>query len=170
MTYEPEPIRKMRRENTSTIDIMCGIELIGHNKHRNIPSHIEIPLPYIKHDINKGKSYFVGKKGVISHKLCDVITNALNGTDSPESFKDAVCIEFCLEDEKDVAAKTRAMEFYEKVKEALATRDNFPVKFFMESWPASNMNNYQQYPYAEYIIFKPDVEQGMTRLKIKVQK
>jgi hypothetical protein len=170
MPYEAKPINQRRVENTSTIDMMCGIELIGDNKHRYIPAHIEIPQPYIKHDANKGKSYFVGKKGVVKHKLCDVIVNALNGTDNPDSFKDAVCIEFCMEDDKDTTPKTRAMEFYAKVHAALAVRDDFPVKFSMESWPASNMNDYKNYPHSEYIIFKPDIEKGMTRLKIKIQK
>lgn len=170
MAFEDKPIRQRRIENPEGIDIMCGIELIGENKHRYIPAHIELQQPYIKHDVNKGKSYFIGKKGVKSHKLSDVITNALNGIDSPNSFKDAVCIEFCLEEENDVAAKTRAMEFYHKIHAVLEKHQDIPLKFCTESWPASNINKYNQYSHSEYLIFKPDIQQGMTRLKIKIQK
>lgn len=170
MPYEIKPINVIRKENTSTIDKMCGIKLAGPNKHITKPVNIDIPKPYFKHDVNKGKTYFVGKEKITKSGLCDVITKALNDADSADVFKDAVCIEFYKEDETDIAPKIRAMEFHAKVYAALTAFKDNPIEFSMGSWPTSHIDKYNSYPYAEYLIFQPNKEKGVTSLKIGIQK
>jgi hypothetical protein len=168
MAFIPDPINKMRTDSVGTIDTLCGIIVRGDNKERTIPLNFEVHRPYIKHDVIENRTYFVGKKEtVVKDGISDVIKDVLSNPETMEVFQGAVCIEFYKEDNMDTAPKFRAIELHTKIYAALKS---LPVEISMQSWPTSHMSEYNNYPYAEYIILKPNKTEGMTTLQINFQK
>ena len=127
---------------------------------------VDVPRPYLKHDVAAGKTYLVRKSGVIEEgELCNVIKNVIKNPDTAEAFKDTYCIEFYKEDAADISPKIRAMALRANLIVALK---DLPIEISAPSWPTSRIEGNNKYPYAEYVQLSTDVEKGIYIQKIDI--
>lgn len=152
MSFEPEKTNKLRDD---TIDKTIKIEAHGNNLIKNFSIDMScmdstktnddikcMPRPFYIHDVSEGKSYFIGKKDTKEYSLCQGITNELkNAEDSYRAnlLKNAVILEFCIEDKYDKSATIRAQEASKIIRNSINAYA-LPIRLSVTIYDASAMH------------------------------
>ncbi|MGV8172483.1 MAG: hypothetical protein ACP5OA_07370 [Candidatus Woesearchaeota archaeon] len=119
----------------NNLDKIISITIDGPNSQIIEPLNIEISRPYIKHVVNKDKTYILNNKGVQIASLGNIFKT--------EAFGDAIIFEFYKESDNDSDPDIRANELYHKLNEKKHRR-KLPLEITLITMPDSRVDHHEE--------------------------